>query len=888
MRPIVVLSLLACSLFSTPAFAAWDIFQSYVIIDAGSGNQFLAGGYNADVATAFDGSDLGTFAASDALTLNGGELKTYKNGSSNVCGGNVYYRVYASGDTPGSFSSVALTNASNLTNPGDQKWDGTAAGVDLLAGLTAGGAYTLEVYWDLTGAESDLGGCGETKYDSDFGNNFTASFTFNVPGCTDPDFAEYDAAANTDDSSCATPIDPCDGALVLGSVSVTSIPTAIDAADGAIDIDVTTGTAIALDLTGINGAGDYSFSLPGAMDGILAGTYDANAEDAGGCNSNTVSLIVPYAQCCNDCGVYDVDTDGICDDSDNCTNRSATNYNDPANEACIIPGCTSPGYLGYDPEHTVDDGSCGALAVPGCTDSLKFGYNSNANLDDGSCGCYLPGEDPTCVSPDMGGYTYDVVSMGCQCWFAENLRTTYYRNGDQPSSGLTETQFVNHTEGALTHYGEGELCITCANSSIGWTPGPNSYQFDACIDDSLSLEVYGHLYNGYAVEDARGLCPSGWHVSTRDEWVELKDFVENTLGHYYEGNILNAQLPSSNGNDMYGFGILPGGTRESPGNFKYGGDKAYFWTTDFSIISLFQNAGNLVISSPGVSASAKQNALSVRCLMDADFISNQGCTDPAYLEFDSTANTDDGSCTNRLGCTDPTYLEYDAEANVDDGSCTTQQPEPCLGPSMDGYNYNVVRIGDQCWFAENLRTTLYADGSVIPAGFTDGDWVSTTSGATAVYGESSGTCQDYSPDIDPCDDVQSLEEYGRLYNWYAVDDARGLCPSGWHVPTDGEWTVLEDYLLAKCYWDDARALQTTYGWNGDNNGTDDFGFSALPGGERSYYNGYFYDAGTDGFWWSSTPNNSNGWRRYIAASNPDVGQNNVNPGNGNSVRCLKD
>ena len=253
--------------------------------------------------------------------------------------------------------------------------------------------------------------------------------------------------------------------------------------------------------------------------------------------------------------------------------------------------------------------------------------------------------------------------------------------------------------------------------------------------------------------------------------------------------------------------------------------------------------------------------------MDADFISNQGCTDPAYLEFDSTANTDDGSCTNRLGCTDPTYLEYDAEANVDDGSCTTQQPEPCLGPSMDGYNYNVVRIGDQCWFAENLRTTLYADGSVIPAGLTDGDWVSTTSGATAVYGESSGTCQD---------------------NWYAVDDARGLCPSGWHVPTDGEWTVLEDYLLAKCYWDDATPLKTTYGWNGDNNGTDDFGFSALPGGERSYYNGYFYDAGSDGFWWSSTPNNSKGWRRYIGVSSTDVGRNNVNAGNGNSVRCLKD
>ena len=57
--------------------------------------------------------------------------------------------------------------------------------------------------------------------------------------------------------------------------------------------------------------------------------------------------------------------------------------------------------------------------------------------------------------------------------------------------------------------------------------------------------------------------------------------------------------------------------------------------------------------------------------------------------------------------------------------------------------------------------------------------------------------ENFSPDIDACDDAQSLAEYGRLYNWYAVDDARGLCPVGWHVPTDGEWTELEDYITSQ-------------------------------------------------------------------------------------------
>ena len=661
MRPLVVLSLLACSLFSTPAFAAWDIFQSYVIIDAGSGNQFLAGGYNADAAATFDGSDLGSFSASDALTLNGGELKTYKNGSSNVCGGNVYYRVYASGDTPGSFSSVALPYDSELANAGDQKWDETAAGIDLLAGLTAGGAYTLEVYWDLAGAESDPAGCGETKFDSDFGNNFTASFTFNVTGCTDPNYAEYDANANTDDSSCATLIDPCDGALVLGSVSVTSVPTAIDAADGEIDIDVTTGTATAVDLTGINGAGDYSFSLPGAMDGILPGTYDASAEDAGGCNSNTVSLIVPYAQCCNGCGVYDVDTDGICDDSDNCFNKSATNYNDPANEACIIPGCidpaymeyeatantddgscstliiegctdgaadnfnsaantddgsciyygcTNPAYTEYDATANTDDGSCSTLIVEGCTDGAADNYNSAANTDDGSCiyyGCTDPAYieydatanaddgscqclivDPACVSPTMDGYSYDVVRIGCQCWFAENLRTTVYADGTVIPAGLTDSEWLAATSGATAVYGQGTS--TCNNYSP---------DIDACVDPAQSLAEYGRLYNWYAATDAAGLCPSGWHVPSDEEWqvleVELGMFPAsaNTIGWRQtdEGQKLKStsgwwEYPVggyNNGTDDFGFTGLPAGYRSHiAGNSSSAGASAFFWSTTHS------------------------------------------------------------------------------------------------------------------------------------------------------------------------------------------------------------------------------------------------------------------------------------------------------------------
>jgi uncharacterized protein (TIGR02145 family) len=209
--------------------------------------------------------------------------------------------------------------------------------------------------------------------------------------------------------------------------------------------------------------------------------------------------------------------------------------------------------------------------------------------------------------------------------------------------------------------------------------------------------------------------------------------------------------------------------------------------------------------------------------------------------------------------------------------------------ALDGYSYSTVLIGDQCWFAENLRTTVYSDGTAIPAGLTGGEWTTATLGATAVYGEGSSFCNNDSPDIDACDEAQSLTEYGRLYNWYAVDDARGLCPSGWHVPTDGEWTDLENYISSQGFsGTEGTSLKSTYGWHNGSNGTDDFGFSALPGGYRDTNYGVFNGAGFGGLWWSSSPSGGSAWSRSLGFNNPDFDRSSGFPRNGFSVRCLRD
>ena len=250
----------------------------------------------------------------------------------------------------------------------------------------------------------------------------------------------------------------------------------------------------------------------------------------------------------------------------------------------------------------------------------------------------------------------------------------------------------------------------------------------------------------------------------------------------------------------------------------------------------------------------------------------QGCTNPSYTEYSAYANTDDGSCVTFVveGCTDSTYEEYDINANTDDGSCITLSS--CAPVSFDGYTYSVVEIGDQCWFAENLQTTSYADGSEIPEVVGSGTWTGLNSGARCDYGN----------------DTTIVLISGRLYNWFAVNDASGLCPNGWHVPTNDEWTELEMHVSTNGHsGNPASALKAASGWPNAGNGTDDFGFSAFPGGNRYYGSGEFGNP-QYGYWWSSTYDAGYAWFRLVFDDLPDIYKNSWDLRYGFSVRCLKD
>ena len=196
-----------------------------------------------------------------------------------------------------------------------------------------------------------------------------------------------------------------------------------------------------------------------------------------------------------------------------------------------------------------------------------------------------------------------------------------------------------------------------------------------------------------------------------------------------------------------------------------------------------------------------------------------------------------------------------------------------------GYGYETVQIGEQCWFAENLRSENYENGDAILSNLSDSEWQGTTSGAVAMYDE----------------DPSNVETYGRLYNWYAVNDTRGMCPGGWHVPFDLDWITLEVSLGMDL--EDANAtgwrgtnqgaqLKATSGWLDGGNGSNLSGFSAMPGGNRDYW-GAYYHAGTTATFWTGTIDQSASWVRRIELDERIERYTSSHP-NGWSVSCIKE
>jgi uncharacterized protein (TIGR02145 family) len=328
--------------------------------------------------------------------------------------------------------------------------------------------------------------------------------------------------------------------------------------------------------------------------------------------------------------------------------------------------------------------------------------------------------------------------------------------------------------------------------------------------------AYGALYNWYAVNTGK-LCSTGWHVPTDAEWAILTDYLggERVAGDKLkETGTTHWESPNFGATNETGFTALPGGSRDYNGSFGIGIDGSWWSSTEEYSFALFRSMN---YSNSGVNrAHEKRDGFSsVRCVKN--------------LTIDSS----------------------------------------------NYHIYKTVRIGNQVWMAENLKTTRYNDGTPIPLVTDDSLWKNSKTPAYCWY----------VPD-EPAD----LRGYGVLYNWHTVNTGK-LCPTGWHVPSNAEWEALTHYLGDSVSGDKLKETGTTHwtiSYDKNINPTNESGFTALPGGYRDF-KGAYTGCRHEGCWWSSTEyDEDDAWYQFIYLERSYVESIECRKFAGFSVRCVKD
>ena len=186
---------------------------------------------------------------------------------------------------------------------------------------------------------------------------------------------------------------------------------------------------------------------------------------------------------------------------------------------------------------------------------------------------------------------------------------------------------------------------------------------------------------------------------------------------------------------------------------------------------------------------------------------------------------------------------------------------------------NKITIGEQVWMVENLNVDTFRNGEPILEVKTEDEWKKASDEKKPAWSYYNNNPDNGSP-------------YGKLYNWYAVNDPRGLAPKAWRIPSDKDWSKLTDFLGGESVA--GKKMKSSNLWTETEECSNESGFSGLPGGCRNSF-ANFSQIGEYAYWWSSTDNGSNAWYRFLEPDNGYVGRSGFgNKANGYSVRCLKD
>ncbi len=517
----------------------------------------------------------------------------------------------------------------------------------------------------------------------------------------------------------------------------------------------------------------------------------------------------------------------------------------------------------------------------------------------------VPGMPCGCVAPVLyEGQTYNTVQIGDQCWFRENLNV-----GTKINS--TQDGYQQQDNGTIEKY--------CYNN------------------DEANCAIYGGLYEWpeamqyVTTEGVQGICPEDWHVPTDGDFTALTDYLGGlsvaggkmkTTGTIEAGTGLWYD-PNTDATNESGFSGLPGGIRaSSTGSFVNIGFYGYFWSSSqYSTTNAWSRDLYCHIASVYRGYPSKEGGFSVRCLKGCWPEPSQANAGPDQVNVPDTSTTlagntptygtgvwhiisgtggtvaDTTSPTSTFtGVVDSTYsltwtITTQCGSTVDTVAISFAAGFSCGSDLLyEGQSYATVLIGTQCWMAENLNV-----GTKINS--TQSGYQQTNNGTIEKY------C--YNNDEANCAIYGGLYEWPEAMQYVTTEGAQGICPEGWHIATDNEWKILEgavdsQYPVGDPEWDgtgfrgydaggNLKEAGTSH-WDSPNTGaTNSSGFTGLPEGYRTYYDGSFYSLGRYGYFWSSSQySTALAWLRYLGYNYASVYRIFTNKALGYSVRCLQD
>ena len=584
----------------------------------------------------------------------------------------------------------------------------------------------------------------------------------------------------------------------------------------------------------------------------------------------------------------DTDDDGVCnfDEVEGCTNAEAFNYDPLAtddDESCeaVIEGCTLQGACNFDDDANVNDGSCEFESCSGCISNSACNYNPEATEDDGSC--VYPGD---ACQDDNEATINDAYNDDCECVGVDFLETCDY---------------IGHPEWLNTELGVYSSEFSLIDSSVTG--------YNLIVGEAFGTELVLNMPLVFTDEVTGGSFQVlSWSNLVADN---VPPGVDLNVPETMEGGsqacleISGVDYPTEEG--LFEVSIV-------------GEVVMNFFGTPISIGDVSAAFFIQVSSNPnGVPGCMYETASNYMpwATFDVGICEFEGCTDPEALNFSSAHTLEDGSClyTDPSGCNENEVdhqlclegtvwseelggcvvanvsdTDFDGCVGINDflihlsnfGSGCGPEPAWACGDPLEyqGYDYETVQIGEQCWFAENLSADTYLNGDSILFVSDAEDWV-VESGAMTRQPDNLST------------------DLGALYNWLAVDDSRGLCPSGWHVSTDSDWQLLNLQAglpmdeLDSIGWlggaqDIGNKLKDPNYWNGGQ-GYDLFGFGARAGGYMN--SGGTGAVGANGDWWTRDvpPPNMHPIRRGLHANEEGNMRCRCSGWNdGFSIRCVKD